>query len=342
MRWISLLGAVLAACSTVAPRLTSNVDDYADYRRARTATTLEQRLSASFDYLRRHQDGEWAAEVRSWFDKAEADYYRRARNSLPRLRRYLSTLPEGPHADAAAKRIVELELAVEHRRRREKMLVDYAEDIEEELALAARRRRAFVRAFSRWATHVAGIRVWGGRTSELPHELIHEWRIVVPRARCVGDRCTKAMSFPYAIPDEQRLMPRQALMDVRIDLVEGGIAEASIRGPELFSRVGEAVQLAPIDRSDPQARAEAIARAVQLVRTAIEGELPERRCAREAVGSVVLARECDGVRLTMAAAASVESEDRIEVRPVVVTPPPDDGGAADPVRDGPGPDAGPG
>jgi hypothetical protein len=296
--------------------MTAEPADYEQYRRTRVAPTLEQRLTASFRYLRERSDGRWRAQVAAWFKHAEASYYAGATNSIARLEAYLAALPNGPHASSAAERLVELRLAEEYRRRRERRLLDEAREVEAKLGDAARMRGEFLSAFKSWVARLAAVRNFGVRTHELDHELIYEFRLREPAGRCATDLCTKALSFPYAIPEARRQAPRRAFLDVLLVLDDGAVVAARLAGPELWSRIGEALALGPVPPSAIQARTEAIARVVQVVSGAVEPVLPAVRCAVEAVSPVVLARECDGVRLEVLAAPSAEHDDYLEVRPV--------------------------
>jgi hypothetical protein len=289
--------------------------DYELYRKTRIAPTLEQRLAASAEYLRTHPGGRFRREVERWFEPAERAYFAQARGDRARLQAYLETLPNGPHAKQAAEQIVELELVREYARRREERLTEQARAVEEKLADASSMRQSVVDALAAWSRHLSGIRSFGQPTSALDHELIFAWRLEEPAARCAGDLCKKSLGLPYAIPDSGRQAPRKALLDVVIELERGGVARALLAGPDLFSRVGEALELRPVRPSDAQARAEAIARSLAVVQAAIEPRLPASRCAREAISPIVLERRCDGVVLRMIAASNAEQDDRVEVSP---------------------------
>jgi hypothetical protein len=315
---VILASLVAVACGSALDPVLANQSDYDAYRRTRTAGTLEERLAQADAYLRAHRDGRFREEVSRWFVPAERDYFRRAHDHAPRLRAYLDALPRGPHAQQAAERLVELELAAKYARRRDERLTEEARALEEKLSDAARMRRDVVETLATFSRHLSAIRSFGRPTSELDHELLYDWRIAEPAARCVGDRCVKAIkaiALPYAIPDGGKLAPRKALVDVVIELERGGVKRAEIAGPELFSRLGEAIELRPVRPSDPQARAVAVGRALTVVEGAIEPHLPSARCRREAVSPVVLERACDGVLLRVIAAPSPESDDRVEVLP---------------------------
>lgn len=297
-------------------QLTASPEDYAAYRKTRLAEDTEARLLASEHYLREHPTGRWAAEVRAWFERAEPAFFTKHKGSRAGLEHYLDTLPGGPHAARAAERLAELDLARRYAAAREERYDEEARALVEKLGDADRLRRDVVRTVGHWTTHLASIRSWGGRTSDLPHQLIHDYRVAAPAAGCDAQRCIKSLSLPYAIPDRGRLTARSAVVDVVLELERAAVVGARLGGPELWSRVGEAAGLDAVRPGDAQRRAEAIGRSVTVVAGALEAHLPAQRCGREAVGTTVLVRECDGVRVEMIAAPTPEEDDRVEFRPV--------------------------
>ncbi len=311
-----LLGLALAGCTGLR-RVTAPPAEYATYRTARTAPTLEERLAAADAYLHDFPDGAWAAEVERWFYAEEARYWARSFDRLPLLRAYLVALPAGPHHVEVARRIRELELAAEYARQREARFERRARAITAELDAAASGRRRVIEEVSRFARLLVGIRTWGRPTSALDSELLHRWRILPPMARCAGGRCVKAVALDYAVPAASALSARQALFDVVIDLERGRVAGAELTGPELWSRVSEAVTLRPVPIGDALARLDAVAVALQVVENALEPVVPAARCAAAATSPAVLVRVCDGVRVVMIAAPVSEEEDRVVVEPVI-------------------------
>jgi hypothetical protein len=154
----------------------------------------------------------------------------------------------------------------------------------------------------------------------MSHELIHAFRLTEPAARCDEHQCTKTISVSYAIPEDMAQSSRQAIYDVNLSLAEGGVRAWSLSGPDLWSRVGEAIYLRSVATPDYGARAEALAKAVEIVAVAIEPSLPQSRCGRDAVSPVLLHRRCDGVEFLMLAAIEIGEEDRIVMRASEVPP----------------------
>lgn len=315
MRPLVLVALGCLGCAAT-QAMTADPVDYELYRRTRTAETSEARLSASFEYLERVPEGRWREEVKAWFDRAEPLFYQRAAKSVAGCEAYLSTLPRGPHGKAAAERIAELQLAGRIERQRDAELLEEALGIEQKLADAEAMRKAVVREIGDWTSRLASIPSFGQPTSELPHETIHHFRVLEPAARCADERCLKSVALPYAIPDGKRLSPRKALFDVELTLYRGNVVRARLSGPELWSRLYESTDRTPVRPGDAQARTEAIARAVQVVESALGASFAGAECQREAVSPVVLSRECRGVRVRMLAAPTSETDDELSVEPV--------------------------
>jgi len=309
---VALLLGVLSCASTA--RITGNFDEYGSYRDFRTATTLEARLAAAARYLRDYPKGDYREEVRAWYGPAEERYFKLSWNTLPRLRAYLDALPRGPHAEAAAERITELESRRIYAERREQRLLSHAQDIESRLARAADQRRGFIREFSRLTELLGGTRTFGEPTSELDAALLHRFRERPPLLQCEADQCQKIFTFHYAVPEEQALTERTIDVTLHIRLERGLVQELSLSGPELLTRVAEAISVRAVPPLNPQASAEALGQALEIVSSALSSPLPKERCEVEAVSPVVLERRCDGVRMQIVAGTEPGAADRLIVQ----------------------------
>lgn len=317
MKRLAWLLVLLAGCGSP---LTAQPRDYALYRKTRIAKTSEARLTASHRYLSDMPEGQWRDEVKSWFERAEPIYYERAQHTPDGLHAYLDTLPEGPHAKAARERIQELELRDRSARSRSDAAVAEAMGVTARLVDADALRREVVASVARWTGLLSGIRTWGQPTSELGGDFIYRFRLEQPRPRCDDTRCKKSVSLMYAVPDGKKLAARKAIFDVDLELYRSGVSRARLAGPELFSRTGEASEVRAVRPADAQARAEAIARSVQIVENALDVRLTEPGCKKDAVSPTVLLIECAGVRVKMTAAPSVESDDELVVEPTTQGP----------------------
>ena len=309
---LALLSAVPSCASTA--RITGEFGEYRNYRQFRVATTLEARLGAAEQYLREYPKGAYEKEVRAWFGPAEERYFRLSWNTLPRLRAYLDAMPHGPHAEDVADRIGELELRRVFAERREQRLLGHAQAIESRLARAADQRRGFVHEFSRLTELLAATRTFGEPTSELAPALIHRLRERPPLLHCEVDQCQKIFPFSYAIPEDKVLSERTIEVTLQIRLERGLVQELSLSGPELLTRVAEAISVRAVPPLNPQARAEALGQALEIVSGALDLPMPKERCEVEAVSPVVLERHCDGLQMVVVAGTEPGAADRLVVQ----------------------------
>jgi hypothetical protein len=224
-------------------------------------------------------------------------------------------------------RLGELKVQQEYLRATEFEFEVRAAEIDCEFARAAEQRQAVVDQWMMFVSYLSAIRSWGEPTSSLDHRFLHEWRVRPPRSRCVRQRCTKTVYLPYAIPEDRQLSERVAIFDVIIELDKGGVGRALVSGPELFSRVAEAIELKQVAPDDAHARLEAMTTALYVAQNALEAALPAAECDRPPVSPVLIRRECRGVRAEMIAGRDASEEDRIIVEPLS---PPQTGLGGDP------------
>ena len=312
-----MLGAVLlSSCGVWSQKLVAPSPDYELYRQTRVAPSLEERLGAAWLYLKQYPNGVFRSDVQRWFKQIEPRYFVQARPSRARLSRYLEALPDGPHAAQARARAAELERAENARARQEQRVLERVRRVTDRLDAAEDARDAFLRSITDWVKWLSQIESWGRRTHELHHEFIHAYRVVPPAATCAASHCVKQVAMTYAIPEARRLAERVAIFDVVLTLVSGDVVRAELSGPDLFSRVGEAVQRLPVTVDDPQRRAEAIGAARQLVVGVLESKFPESECDKQAIAPVILERACHGIRIKLIASLDVGGEDRLVVEPL--------------------------
>jgi hypothetical protein len=322
-----LFAVLLVGCGDFGRRAAMSPVEYDVYRRFRIARSVHGRLAAGFDYVSHYGSGAYRTEVVSWLTPEARRSVDLAWNDAVRLEAFLRAVPSGKEAARAAARLAELKLVRDYRARHDRLFDERVRGIEERLARAEAGRRALVADVVAWARRISKIRAWGARTADLPSEFIQAYQLSEPAARCNEDGCTKTLSVPYGVPEGKSQSPREAVYDVRVALEQGGVSAAWITGPELFSRLGEAMGGAAIAPMDFVGRAEAIGQATQLIALAVESVLPASRCRVDAVSPVVLRRACDGVDLRVISAIKPEEEDRIVVSPLasplpVTTPAP--------------------
>jgi hypothetical protein len=314
---VSALGCALALAGCgVGQRLFVSHESYRYYRESRLAPTLEARLAAGNRYLHSDPHGPYADEVRSWFLPLERKYVAEAHDSLPMLNAYLQGLPDGPSIRDVRARAGELEAAARFAEGRAKRREQRLDTIESGFERAAAQRRDFVQEVSVWLGRLAKIRSYGQPPDALGAELMTALGIADPASSCPGQICSKLFEKRFAIPHAgSRLIPRDASFYVELALADGRLAGVRVRGRELFSRLGEALDLRPVSFADPQSRAEGIGRALSVVGNALGPELSQASCERPAVSPIVLERSCDGVRLTASAALDSGQDDIVMFEP---------------------------
>jgi hypothetical protein len=313
-RWLRHLSALcclplFAACASTA-RITGDFGEYRSYRQTRVATTLEEKLGASDRYLRQFPKGDYADEVRRWFAPAESRYFKLSLAKLSRLRAYLAVMPRGPHAEAAAERITELESVRVYAARREQRMLERAQAFEQRLAQAAEQRRAFLREFALLTRLLAATHTFRRPISELDPQLL----LRQSASDCEGDHCLTVLSFTYAVPEDKVLIERVVDLALEVTLDHGRLKQLSLSAPELLTRVAEASRVSAVPADNPQARAEALGQSLDIVSDALAASLPGSECDAEAVSPVVLARGCHGLRLEVIAGTEAGTLDRVVVR----------------------------
>jgi hypothetical protein len=300
---------LLVACASTA-RVTGDFGEYRSYRQARTATTLEEKLGASQRYLMQYPKGDYAEELKRWFDPAEKRYFKLAWDNLPRLRAYLDALPRGPHAKDAAERIAELASVRTYAARREQRVLERAQAFERRLAEAAEQRRAFLREFVLLTRLLGAVRTFHQPMAKLDAELL----LRQSPSDCEGNRCLTVVPVAFAVPQDKVLTDRTVDLTLEIWLDHGLVRQVSLSAPELLLRVAEASRVRAVPQDSPQARAEALGQALDTVSDALAEPLPFAACAAEAVSPVVLARRCHGLRLEIIAGTEAGAPDRVLVR----------------------------
>lgn len=313
--WLRLLPLALLGCASL-PTLTERPEEYHLYRTARIAPTLEERLRAADRYLREVPRGPHARQLRSWFVSTEERYFLTAFDRLPNLYAYRAALPRGPHIEDVRSRITLLE-----GKRSQRVVQQSEEDAriaatQARLTAADKQRRAFVATFKEWTARITRIKTFGEPTSELADETIFAFRLSEPRGACQGDSCKKLLQLGYEVPGQRELVARAALLEVQLELERGLLQRARLAGPELWTRLAEALSLRPLPTPTAEERADAINRALWLVRALLEPTLPAAECPDKPVaGPVVLERSCRGLTARMLAGQNAAEDDSLEIAP---------------------------
>jgi hypothetical protein len=103
------------------------------------------------------------------------------------------------------------------------------------------------------------------------------------------------------------------VLEVSLRLTNGRVTEASVSGPDLFSRLSEAHDSEPVPDTE-EGRARAVKYVMQLTSGALERRLERTRCGKDATAPAVLLRECDGYKVELVPKATTQEEDRVVIR----------------------------
>jgi hypothetical protein len=314
--WLALVAGSLSLGCAALPTLTERPEEYRLFRASRVAPTQEERLTAAYRYLREVPGGRRTRELRRWFDVEEERYFLAAFERLPRLYAYRKALPAGPHIEDVNSRIAALEA---RRQRRSARVSEEDERIaatQARLVRADAQRRAFVATFKDWTMRLTKIKSFGEPTSELNDDTIFAFRLSPPRGACRADDCRKLLQLSYEVPGERELVARVAVMEIELGLHRGLLKRAGVAGPELWTRLAEALSLRLLPNPSPEERADAVNRSSMLVRALLEPTFPAARCEVAAAAPVVIERKCDGLSVRMLAGATATDDDGIEIAPI--------------------------
>jgi len=306
--------AALFGCAAL-PTLTERPEEYGLFRAARAAPTLEERLAAAHRYLREVPGGRHTRELRRWFDAAEERYYLHAFERLPNLYAYREALPSGPHIEEVRARIAWLEGRSQRREQHQSEEDRRIAATQARLDQADAERRAFVATFKDWTMRLLRIKSFGQPISELAEETNIAFRLSPPAGVCQGDQCKKLLQLSYEVPGERELVSRAALLEVQLELEKGLLRRARLAGPELWTRLAEALSLRPLPTPTAEQRADAVYRSSLLVRALLEPTMPAARCDVAAQAPLVIERKCDGLHARMLAAPSATEDDSLEIAP---------------------------
>lgn len=310
---LALCFFVLSGC-TASQRVFAGRKDYALYRDYRLADTLLERLRTGNRYLKDVPDGRFRPEVQGWFTAREAQFLKTAHDRPSLLRAYLSAMPDGPHAQHVIDRLLELELLRKYRDaealREEQRIARAVKEMED----AARGREDLQKKLAELLRVLGDVRSFGAPVSALPEQLFVALGVKPSELPCDAERCRKTLTVKYALPSGRDFAHREAALSVALELEQGVLRSVELSGPELFSRLSEAISLVPTTRGDFSARVTAIAKSAGFAENVLEARLPKATCERPPVAPLVLVRVCDGVQLELFAGELPGAPDGARIR----------------------------
>jgi len=306
----ALLLFCASGCGANLREISAPSDDYADYRAFRVAPTVAGRLKAASFYLACHSEGAFHDEVADWFGRVEPLFFEASAGSISGMTAYLDALPTGRHAESAAQRRDALQATA--RAEAGERLSAAGAAIERRLAAAAQSREDVLTAYASWLGRLVDFDAWGRTVDEAKPDFTSPWASE-PTPKCDPDRCTKLATLSYQLEVRGKPETFVCLLEVSLRLANGRVAEATISGPDLFSRLAEAHEAEPVAQS-LEARAHAVRYAADLTSGAIERRLARSRCAKQPSPPAVMLRECDGYKLELVPKAMSDEEDRVVIR----------------------------
>jgi hypothetical protein len=317
---IALLCLTLSGC-VFGQRLITSRGDYRTYRTTVVGATELDRLAAGNRYLKDYPSGRYIDEVKAWFAEHDARYVARNHDRPSALRDYLKVIPDGPRTTEVRDRLTELDIYRGYKKRDSDRETAELTRVANELGEAMRTRREFVQIFALLVSKLSKVGSFGVPLTALNAELRNEFR--GPKGnRCEAERCFKELKLGYAVPGQSQFVAREARFELLVIAPGGRTERAELAGPELFSRVGEAVDRQAVAAESLSGRVDAVARAAQVVENALEARLPAAECEREAVAPSVLVRDCRGLRVEMRAGIEPPFRDVIIVSPSRMPPAP--------------------
>ena len=324
------LALAAAGCAAGRPFITGAAE-HGLYRRARAAPTLEDRLTASQQYLARYPDGLYTPQVRAFFDRVGPLYYQRARDSPPGVKAYLPVLPgcsQNPQATLRARDLRALEKAER---------TDLAGTADATLGSVAReteRRQAVDARLRQWVALFLDAAVFRTPMPETKAALIVPWSLGLPWPFCertdagpdapkggppgAARRCAKLLQLDYRAMEDGAPQERQALVEIAVWQDEDRRPlEVTIGGPHLFLRLDETATARGASAADPEARLRGAERAVELAQRALLEQIgadARTPTCKKSADTDVLRLACHGVELRVIAAAAEGEDDRFAIR----------------------------
>ncbi len=302
-------------CATV-QRAVAPVDDYDAYRRVRLAEAMGERLRLAQDYLRERPSGVFAPELRALFETEEPSYFDDAKASRSGTLGYLTHLPDGPHAPAAASLLAAWDTKLEEGETAS--LLRAARRTETMLAGAATQRQRVGETVFEALRALTDPSAYGRPIEDAPATLR---RFLVGSDGVTWGRMPTSttrdlfFSVPTSLDRESRFVSVtvELVTDEPARVVRAGV----VRGPDLFVHWLEADQMVALDPTGTEVRVRAARSARDRLEGFFEAIVPKARCAPPSPPrGTVLVRACDGWSIEVVASGEAGTDDTITVRRV--------------------------
>jgi hypothetical protein len=310
--------ACLACVDCAVPKqMLAASDDLADYRAFRVAAQEGTRLARAFTYLRRHPRGAWVDEVRVVFEAEEPAWFEAAKTSRMLARDYIVDLPHGPHVEAARALLA----FIKQEDTDIDMLVLLADSrrMDATLDVEAVRRQQMSEVVLEELSVLIDPATSGARVDDPPRALASVLRAPPQRTWGTGPSAPplnplREDQLFFVIRTPTGIEERFAQVRLRLSLQRKRVAGGRIEGADLFVRWAEANEVRVLDAASPTDRAAAASSVVGILEGALEARLPAARCTAQPRRGEILARACDGWRVSVRRGARSGDDDVIIVQ----------------------------
>lgn len=300
----------VSACATFRP-MVAGPRDLEDYRAFRVAAAEGTRLARAQTYLKRHPTGAFADEVRHAFDEEEPRFFEACQANRSGAQRYLTDLPDGPHASAALALLNALESNME-----EAALLDViqkARGDEARFESAAALRRRVGEAILSGVGVLLDDGVYGISRADAPPAL---------RSVLTGSAASTWGALPgrrdedlfFTLPT--RPAPESRLLTLEFSIVEDDdrIVSGKVSGDDMFVRWLEADKIVRVDPTSIEDRTEAQVHAMDRLGGALERRFPAATCTELRGEKELYHRKCEGWEVVVVPGSRAGDKDSIVVR----------------------------
>jgi hypothetical protein len=307
---VALTSATVSGCNA-GRAFVATPNDYADYRRVRLGTSLDERLGAAWDYLKVRPDGRYSPRVRAYFDSAEPTFFAIRRRSAAGLEAYVKVLPDGPHAAQALEEL----MGRRNETRREALAERATRATLLRVAGEGRARRTVASAIEAWVRPMLGTASWRGTFSDAPPDLLARFRLSAPEPACRrtadGQHCTKEVERTFRVRSAAGEVERTFALRVEIDLDAGyHLQELRLSGVGVARATEEARGGVALEAP----RAEALAWHEVVERLGATAFADGRVCSGGEDAGGVWTLECDDPWVTLVATPNETGRETIVVR----------------------------
>jgi hypothetical protein len=267
----------------------------------RVAQDVDERMAATWYYIKERPDGQYSDRLKRYFGKAEPVFYKVRRRSMKGLAAYLRALPDGPHAKEALDELMGLREAS----RRDELVTRQARQSQLRLDVDRDKRKEAAELLMWWLSTLLDQAMWQAPLSQAPKDFIIRYRLSLPRPVCEAHeddpshrRCFKSVARGFRVAGDGKLVDRNLAFDLELELDDHWtLRRVTLAGSSLFLSRAEAAQERALDGEDEALRLKIAAAFVNdLTQTMLEREVACNG-GTNADGNTSL--DCGALRITL-------------------------------------------